>query len=106
MPGSRDGHRARHQDSLEREPKLSFWLPTVTDYFYPDFVAELTDGRILAVEYKGQPYATNDDSEEKRQVGHQWETSSGGRCLFLFALKRDEQGRDVAGQLAAKVKAG
>ncbi len=92
--------------NIEREPKLSFWLPTATDYFYPDFVAELTDGRILAVEYKGQPYATNDDSEEKRQVGHQWEASSDGRCLFLFAVKRDEQGRDVVGQLAAKVKAG
>ena len=69
-------------------------------------MAELIDGRILAVEYKGQPYATNDDSDEKRQVGHQWESSSGGRCLFLVSLKRDEQGRDVAGQLAAKVKVG
>ncbi|MGC8703679.1 MAG: DEAD/DEAH box helicase [Thiomonas sp.] len=90
--------------NIEREPKLSFWLPTATDYFYPDFVAELTDGRILAVEYKGQPYATSDDSGEKRQVGHQWESSSGGRCLFLFAVNRDEQGRDVAGQLRDKLQ--
>ena len=30
----------------------SFWLPTSTDKFYPDFVAMLKDGRILVVEYK------------------------------------------------------
>jgi type III restriction enzyme len=30
----------------------SFWLPTATDKFYPDFVAQLADGRLLVVEYK------------------------------------------------------
>ena len=78
--------------------------PTSTDYFYPDFVAELVDGRVLAVEYKGEPYATNDDSREKQQVGYQWEQSSGGRCLFLFALKQDDQGREVFQQLNAKLE--
>jgi len=89
--------------NIERQDKFSFWLPTSTDYFYPDFVAELVDGTVLAVEYKGEPYKTNDDSREKRQVGHQWEQSSGGRCLFLFAVERDEQGRDVFRQLADKL---
>ncbi|MBC7434747.1 MAG: restriction endonuclease subunit R, partial [Bdellovibrionales bacterium] len=89
--------------NIERQEKFSFWLPTATDYFYPDFVAELTDGRVLAVEYKGEPYKTNDDSREKQQVGHQWEQSSGGRCLFLFAVERDGQGRDVFKQLADKL---
>jgi type III restriction enzyme len=89
--------------NIERQEKFSFWLPTSTDYFYPDFVAELEDGRLLVVEYKGEPYKTNDDSLEKQQVGHQWEQSSNGRCLFLFALKQDDQGRDVSQQLAAKV---
>lgn len=89
--------------NIERQEKFSFWLPTATDYFYPDFVAELTDGRVLAVEYKGEPYKTNDDSREKQQVGHQWEQSSGGRCLFLFAVERDGQGRDVFQQIAHKL---
>jgi type III restriction enzyme len=89
--------------NIERQEKFSFWLPTATDYFYPDFVAELTDGRLLAVEYKGEPYKTNDDSREKQQVGHQWEQSSGGRCLFLFAVERDAQGRDVFQQVAHKL---
>ncbi len=89
--------------NIERQDKFSFWLPTSTDYFYPDFVAELVDGRVLAVEYKGDPYKTNDDSREKRQVGDRWEQSSGGRCLFLFAVERDDQGRDVFQQVVAKL---
>ena len=66
-------------------------------------MAELTDGRLLAVEYKGEPYKTNDDSREKQQVGHQWEQSSDGRCLFLFAVERDDAGRDVFRQLDHKL---
>lgn len=89
--------------NIERQPKTSFWLPTSSDYFYPDFVAELVDGRLLAVEYKGEPYKTNDDSKEKQQVGRQWEQSSEGRCLFLFAVAEDDKGRDIFQQLAAKL---
>jgi len=89
--------------NIERQEKFSFWLPTATDYFYPDFIAELDDGRVLAVEYKGEPYKTNDDSREKNQIGYRWEQSSGGRCLFLFAVKTDEAGRDVFTQLAHKL---
>ena len=89
--------------NIDRQEKFSFWLPTSTDYFYPDFVAELTDGRVLVVEYKGEPYRTNDDSREKVQVGNRWEQSSGGRCLFLFAVERDEMGRDVNQQIEAKL---
>ncbi len=89
--------------NIERQERLSFWLPTATDYFYPDFVAELVDGRVLAVEYKGEPYKTNDDSREKKQIGYQWEQSSGGRCLFLFAVAEDEDGRSVRNQLADKL---
>lgn len=89
--------------NIERQEKFSFWLPTSTDYFYPDFVAELVDGRVLAVEYKGEPYKTNDDSREKKQVGERWEKSSDGRCLFLFAVAEDEAGRSVFQQIADKL---
>ena len=89
--------------NVEREEKLSFWLPTSTDYFYPDFVCELMDGRLLSVEYKGEPYKTNDDSREKMQIGHQWEKSSNGKCLFLMAVAEDEQGRDVRKQIEDKI---
>jgi type III restriction enzyme len=89
--------------NVEKENRFSFWLPTATDYFYPDFICELTDGRLLVVEYKGAPYKTNDDSREKMQVGHQWEASSGNRCLFLMAVAEDELGRNVAQQIANKI---
>ena len=89
--------------NIERQEKSSFWLPTSTDYFYPDFVAELHDGRLLVVEYKGSILWDSTDSTEKRLIGHQWETESKGQCLFLMARKVDTQGRDVVGQIAAKV---
>ncbi|ABB30917.1 type III restriction protein res subunit [Geobacter metallireducens RCH3] len=85
--------------NVEREERFSFWLPTATDYFYPDFVCELTDGRVLTVEYKGEPYKTNDDSREKVQIGYQWQESSSGRCLFLLAVMEDGQGRGVEQQI-------
>lgn len=81
----------------------SFWLPTSTDRFYPDFVAELTDGRKLVVEYKGETYATNDDSKEKRNIGELWAEKTGG--LFLLALKVDEKGRDTRAQIETKIAA-
>jgi type III restriction enzyme len=81
----------------------SFRLPTSTDYFYPDFVALLNDGRILVIEYKGKPYETNDDSKEKINIGELWEKKSNGKGLFLFAVKRDAKGRDVYRQIEDKV---
>lgn len=87
--------------NVAQDERFSFWLPTATDYFYPDFVCELNDGRVLVIEYKGA-HLLNDETREKAQVGHQWETSSGGRCLFLLAAA-DDHGRDVARQIAEKI---
>lgn len=84
--------------NLERRDN-SFWLPTSSDKFYPDFVAELMDGRTLVIEYKGEAYATNDDSKEKISIGQLWEEKSNGKALFLFALKSDAQGRSMHDQI-------
>ncbi|MBI4742988.1 MAG: DEAD/DEAH box helicase family protein [Betaproteobacteria bacterium] len=88
--------------NVEREERFSFWLPTATDYFYPDFVAELNDGRVLVVEYKGAHLLHDPDTREKDQIGRQWAAASGGRCLFLMAVA-DDKGRDVAGQIADRI---
>ena len=90
--------------NLARFPEFSFWLPTSRDRFYPDFVAELKDGRLLVVEYKGEGYKTNDDSVEKRAIGEYWARLTGN--LFLFAVERDAAGRGVAQQLAEVVSHG
>ena len=82
-----------------------FALPLAHQHnFYPDFIAELNDGRILIVEYKGADRKSNDDSREKRIVGESWEKASGGKCLFVMAVKKDEQGRNVQEQLQNKLQ--
>ena len=70
--------------NLERQQKFSFWLQTMTDKFYPDFVCLLTDGRYLVVEYKGVYLWSADDAREKREIGELWEGRSGGQCLFIM----------------------
>ena len=82
--------------NLERRPESSFWLQTSTDRFYPDFVAELTDGRYMVVEYKGENLWSNDDSKEKRAVGELWADRSSGKCIFVMP-----KGRDMAAILDA-----
>ena len=65
----------------------SFRLQTSKHWFYPDFVCLLTDGRTLAVEYKGKHLW--DDAEEKRCVGAVWESKSKGKCLFVMPTDGD-----------------
>ena len=72
--------------NVARHPN-SFWLPTSTDKFYPDFVAMLNDGRILVVEYKGKHLIDNADTREKKQIGELWQSKSNGKGLFLMAEK-------------------
>ena len=81
----------------------SFFLATPTGNFYPDFFAELSNGKVLVIEYKGEALVSNDDSRMKRCVGETWEKGSGGRCFFLMAVKEDEQGRNVNAQIQAKI---
>jgi len=87
--------------NLGKQPHSAFSLPTSSDKFYPDFVAQLDDGRILVVEYKGEHLKNNPDTVEKTAVGRAWAKTSGN--LFLMAFKQDEQGRDVAAQVRAAV---
>ncbi|MBS0335558.1 MAG: DEAD/DEAH box helicase family protein [Proteobacteria bacterium] len=85
--------------NLERQPETSFWLPTSTDRFYPDFVAELKDGRLLVVEYKGGHLLTGDDAREKQDIGKVWAAASAGRCLFKMVTDAGNAGKSVAAQL-------
>ncbi len=87
--------------NVARHPN-SFWLPTATDKFYPDFVAQLDDGRLLVVEYKGAHLADNADTGEKRTIGKLWEEKSGGRGLFLV-VEKEVDGTDMRDQLLEKI---
>ncbi len=90
--------------NLVRREQASFRLPLANGYFYPDFVTELVDGRLLVVEYKGEVYKTNDDSREKNLVGECWANRSGGKCLFLMAVAKDAKARDVFQQIEQVIK--
>lgn len=90
--------------NVARHPN-SFWLPTATDKFYPDFVAQMVDGRLLVVEYKGAHIADGSDSAEKRTIGQLWEKTSDGNCLFII-VEKTVDGKDMRAQLTEKVSYG
>ncbi|HEU4961509.1 MAG TPA: DEAD/DEAH box helicase family protein [Sphingomonas sp.] len=98
-----DDHPAVHRwvRNVDRTA-WSYALPTSTDLFYPDFVAELDDGRKLIVEYKGADRTDNADSREKRNIGARLQEVSGGTVVFLWAEKEREGG--VARQIDAAIE--
>ena len=108
--GAEDGEEVRCAHALDGLPQVaywirnvarhpeSFWLPTATDRFYPDFVARLNDGRLLVVEYKGAHIAEGSDTAEKRAIGDLWQRKSGGHGLFIV-VEKIVNGKDVRQQL-------
>jgi type III restriction enzyme len=95
---------------LDGMPEVTFWvrnlprkatsfrLQTSTDWFYPDFLCQLADGRILVVEYKGKHLFDAADAEEKRAIGAVWALRSGGRSLFVMPTAGDFSGIEKAVQ--------
>ncbi len=65
----------------------SFRLQTSKDWFYPDFVCQLNDGRVLVVEYKGKHLLA--EAAEKAAVAAVWASRSGGCCLFVMPTDQD-----------------
>lgn len=84
---------------LDGLPEIKFWvrnlankstsfrLQTSTNWFYPDFLCQLNDGRSLVVEYKGEHLFAG--AGEKRAVGAVWESRSKGKCLFIMPEGND-----------------
>lgn len=85
---------AQHRDA--------FRLPLAQGHFYPDFVAELADGRLFVVEYKGDGFTTTDDTREKVAVGELWEQAMVGKGLFLL-VERSVMGKDARAQMLDKI---
>jgi type III restriction enzyme len=72
--------------NVDRKPN-ALWLQLSGGRFYPDFVAMLSDGRILVVEYKGKHL--EQDASEKRVIGELWAEASGGHCIFAMPTAQD-----------------
>lgn len=83
----------------------AFWLQTSSHRFYPDFLAELDSGQILAVEYKGGHLVTSDESREKAVLGELWAERSNGKCLFVMPTNRDFAAIDRAMEAGRAVPA-
>jgi type III restriction enzyme len=101
VAGGADG---QHPDAAEAGgpgPAGAALLALVTGTFYLDFFAELNDGRVLLAEYKGEHLVEHE--RQKKNIGERWEETSGGKALFLWAVKKDEHGRDVHRQLQDKL---
>lgn len=81
---------------------VSFTLQLSTDKFYPDFVAQLNDGRTVVIEYKGDHLTTNADSEEKRAVGAAWARASGGLFEWVTRDQLPDLGAAWASRFAAE----
>ena len=108
--GVEDGEEIRCAQTLDSLPEVkfwvrnvarhraSFWLPTATDKFYPDFVAQLEDDRLLVVEYKGAHIADSSDTAEKRAIGELWQRTSNGKGVFVV-VERSVNGQDMRQQL-------
>lgn len=108
--GAMNNEEAECAKAIDMHPKVKYWirnlerdsqafrLPTSTDWFYPDFIVMLDDGRILLVEYKGE-YLRNEDTKEKDNIGQVWAAKSNRKGLFLVAWK-EEKGLNLQQQIA------
>jgi type III restriction enzyme len=88
MAVRRDHRRPSSREALGaqcRSHLLVYWLPTATDRFYPEFVDELQDGRVVVIEYKSADRSDNADSRQKRNIGNRVAEVSDGRVLFWWA---------------------
>jgi type III restriction enzyme len=74
---------------LSHESAGGFCLPLAPGRFFPDFLAELNDGRTAIIEYKGKNRAELTEEKHKRDVGNLWAERSGGQCVFVWVVERD-----------------
>jgi type III restriction enzyme len=73
--------------NLVRKEACSFFLQKAEGRFYPDFICQLKNGKVLIVEYKGADRW--DAAKDDRLIGGLWAELSGGKCHFVM-LKNKE----------------
>ena len=94
--GKDDGEEFLCAQAIDQLPDVKHWVRNVHSHtnsfcmitssgnFYPDFVAELQDGRLLVVEYKGHHLLNASDTKEKRLMGEFYANKSEGRLRFVM----------------------
>jgi len=109
--GDEDGEEFKAAQLIDALGEVEYWvrnvanhpnafrLPVAGGWTYPDFIVKLKDSRLLVVEYKGEHLIK--ESAEKRAVGALWQARSGGRGIYVLAVRKDDDGRDVRDQVRA-----
>ncbi len=85
----RHGNVARWIRNTEHPTQGGFWLPKSPGRFFPDFIVELTGGRIVLVEYKMGKMASDPEEQHKKAVGELWAARSDGRCRFAWVVDKN-----------------
>ncbi len=89
--------------NIERDRANSFKLPKRHHFFYPDFVARLTDGRLLVLEYKGE-MRDYKDAEEKKALGELWQSRTVGKGIFAWIESKQATGKSIERQVELAVR--
>lgn len=76
-------HWVRNGDSGQH----AFSLPLSGGDFFPDFVAEMDDGRLFVVEHKMEKFRSDPLELEKDLVGRHWASRSNGQCRFVMVTQ-------------------
>ena len=74
--------------NLEHESAGGFSLPLSPGRFFPDFIAELDDGRTAIIEYKGGHIRDKQEEQFKEEVGNLWANRSNGLCVFAWIVDK------------------
>lgn len=105
-----DGEEMQCAVALDSLPAVKHWirnvpkhpnafaLPRAQGRHYPDFAAELNDGRILAVEYKGQRGKSDPKEIESLNIGKKYQEVSGGKAIYC-RVEVELDGLDMRGQI-------
>ena len=92
----------RNKDS----DSASFRLPMGgrTEWFYPDFIGELVDGRLFVLEYKGELTGQSADTIEKTAIGKLWAMQDSSRYVYATIYGSASSGLTVAQQIEEAFK--
>ena len=71
-------------------------MPKSPSQFYPDFIVELSDGRLVLVEYKNSKLASHPDELQKKDIGELWATRSEQGHRFGWIIDKDWNGLNYA----------
>lgn len=92
-----DGHEnvRRWLRNPERPTQGGFSLPKSPGQFYPDFIVELNDGRLVLVEYKNSKLASHPDERQKKDIGDLWAMRSQQGHRFGWIIDKDWNGLEA-----------